>query len=46
MEPGGVFCNLEHVSSPNQRIHKRFVEAMGMAPADEDLSNKLLDVQT
>lgn len=42
----GVFCNLEHVSSPNQRIHNRFIEAMGIEPEDEDPSNKLLDVQT
>ncbi len=46
LEPGGSFCNLEHVASPNGRIHNRFMEAMGMKPADEDPSNKLLDVET
>ena len=42
----GVFANLEHVSSPNDRIHGRFVREMGMTPEDEDPSNKLLDVET
>jgi tRNA (cmo5U34)-methyltransferase len=46
LEPGGVFCNLEHVASPTPRIHERFLEEMGIAPADEDPSNKLLDVET
>ena len=46
LEPGGVFCNLEHVASPNERVHQRFVEAMGMTPENEDPSNKLLDVET
>ena len=46
LEAGAVFCNLEHVSSPSQRIHDGFVEAMGMTPEDEDPSNKLLDVET
>jgi tRNA (cmo5U34)-methyltransferase len=42
----GVFCNLEHVSSPTERLHQRFLEAIGQAPKTEDPSNKLLDVQT
>lgn len=46
LEPGGVFCNLEHVASPNEHVHARFVEEMGMKPEDEDPSNKLLDVET
>lgn len=46
LEPGGTFCNLEHVSSSNERIHARFVRAMKMTSEDEDPSNKLLDVET
>ena len=46
LEPGGVFGNLEHVASPTDAIHRRFLEAMNCRPADEDPSNKLLDVQT
>jgi tRNA (cmo5U34)-methyltransferase len=46
LQPGGVFCNLEHVASPNNRIHQRFLEALGIAPEEEDPSNKLLDVET
>ena len=42
----GVFCNLEHVSSASDYGHGRFLEAMGMTSADEDPSNKLLDVHT
>jgi SAM-dependent methyltransferase len=44
--PGGVFCNLEHVASPSARVHKRFLDALGITPEQEDRSNKLLDVET
>ena len=44
--PGGVFCNLEHVASPTPALHRRFLEALGIAPEEEDPSNKLLDVET
>jgi SAM-dependent methyltransferase len=44
LQPGGVFCNLEHVASPNERIHQRFLDALGITA--EDPSNKPLDVET
>ena len=44
--PGGLFCNLEHVASPNQRVHERFLHEMGIGTEDEDPSNQLLDVET
>ena len=46
MEDGGVFCNLEHVSSPTPNLHEKFFAAIGMTAADEDKSNILLDVET
>jgi SAM-dependent methyltransferase len=46
LEPGGVFCNLEHVSSPSDRVHQHFLDALGIRPEQEDRSNKLLDVET
>ncbi len=46
LEPGGLFCNLEHVSSPTDALHSRFLTGMGASPGDEDPGNILLDVQT
>ena len=46
LEPGGVFCNLEHVASATRRLHERFLHELGMGPEEEDPSNKLLDVET
>jgi tRNA (cmo5U34)-methyltransferase len=43
LDPGGVFCNLEHVSSPTAALHDRFLELRG---GPEDPSNQLLDVAT
>jgi len=46
LEPGGAFCNLEHVASPTPALHHQFLARLDVAPADEDPSNKLLDVET
>jgi SAM-dependent methyltransferase len=46
LEPGGAFCNLEHVLPASERAHTLFLEAMGIDPGDEDPSNRLLDVGT
>jgi tRNA (cmo5U34)-methyltransferase len=46
LEPGGVFCNLEHVASPTPRLHSAFYQALGYPPDFEDPTNNLLDVET
>ena len=46
LQPGGIFCNLEHVSSPTQRLHEQFLLSIGYTPETEDPSNQLLDVET
>ena len=46
LEPSGIFCNLEHVSSPTERLHVGFLAEMGVDPEDDDPSNLLLDVET
>ena len=46
LEPGGVFCNLEHVSSPTPALHARWRRALGIDGEQEDASNRCRDVQT
>jgi tRNA (cmo5U34)-methyltransferase len=46
LNPGGVFCNLEHVASPSQQLHEEFLNRIGFTVETEDPSNKLLDVET
>jgi tRNA (cmo5U34)-methyltransferase len=46
LNPGGVFCNLEHVASPTPALHMRFLAELGIGREEEDASNQLLDVET
>jgi tRNA (cmo5U34)-methyltransferase len=46
LNPCGVFCNLEHVASPTDRLHEEFLNRIGFTVETEDPSNKLLDVET
>ncbi|MGA7367064.1 MAG: class I SAM-dependent methyltransferase [Candidatus Sulfotelmatobacter sp.] len=46
LDPSGVFCNLEHVASPTQRLHEEFLHSIGYTVKTEYPSNKLLDLET
>lgn len=45
LHPSGVFCNLDHVSSPSLEQHKRFLKAVSQANKNEDDTNRLLSVE-
>lgn len=46
LQPGGIFCNLEHVASPTEYVHAQYLRAMGITAEEEDPSNQLLDMET
>jgi hypothetical protein len=46
LRSGGVFTNLEHVSSPTAALHEAFLRALSVRPDEDDPSNQLLDVET
>lgn len=46
LAPGGIFCNLDHVSSPTPTLHEFYLEKMKNRRVGDDPSNILLDVET
>ena len=45
LNPTGLFCNLEHVTSPSVQLHIRFLKAIGYTPEKEGGVNKLLPME-
>jgi SAM-dependent methyltransferase len=46
LNPGGVFCNLEHVASVTPQLHEEFLRHIGCTVETEDPSNQLLALET
>ncbi len=46
LNPGGVFCNLEHVASATPQLHEEFLRHIGCTVETEDPSNQLLALET
>ena len=46
LRAGGRFVNLEHVASPTPALHEAFLHELGIAPEQDDPSNKLVAVDT
>lgn len=45
LEPGGAFCNLEHVASATPALQARFLAELGITEGTGDPSNKLASVE-
>ena len=46
LAPGGMFCNLEHVTSPSAALHADFYRALGSSVKGEDPSNQCVALET